>query len=245
MPVAGDHLGGDGSGLQAQFGADLLFGSGPDMGKYAHGSGDLAVPDLFGGEVEPFEVAADFVVVEGEFPAEGDRFGLNAVGAADLGGVTELEGPFLEGCGQGFQRFTDQAGGLDDLAGLGGIDDVVGSHSVVEPARSLRNSLGFHGFGDRRGESNDVVLDLALDLEDSRDGEGGMFAQLAGGLRGDDALIGESSARCEFDFQPLLVLVLITPDGAHCGAGIAGNHRLPHLNTLRGPRGGGCSIIGL
>ena len=40
---------------------------------------------------------------------------------------------------------------------------------------------------------------------------------------GNHAQFGQSFRRRQFHFQPLLKLILVAPDGAHCGAGVTGN----------------------
>ena len=66
----------------------------------ADGARGLADAHVFGGRAQAREVAPCFFVPDGELQSEGDRLGVDAVGAADLHGVAELEGAPLEDVAQ-------------------------------------------------------------------------------------------------------------------------------------------------
>ena len=102
---------------------------------------------------------------------ERDRLGVDAVGAADLDGVLEL---VARGASRTSSRRSARgmrAEACLDEQRLGGVHDVVGCQAVVQPARSFGVSGRGHAFGDGGGESDDVVLHLALDLEEAIDVE--------------------------------------------------------------------------
>ena len=92
VAVALDDLRCDVDGLEAELGADGLFVLGLEVAEGADGSGELADAEVFGGGVEAGEVALHLGVPEEELEAEGGGFGVDAVGAADDGGVLELDG---------------------------------------------------------------------------------------------------------------------------------------------------------
>ena len=66
----------------------------------------------------------------------------------------------FEHFGEALEIGRNQRRGLLNEQSLRGIDNIVRRQAVVEPARMWAND-----FCDGRGEGNDVVLDLGLDLE--------------------------------------------------------------------------------
>ena len=87
VAVALEDLRGDGDGLEAELGADGFFVLGLEVAEGADGSGELADAEVFGGSVEAGEVALHLGVPEQELEAEGGGLGVDAVSAADGGGV--------------------------------------------------------------------------------------------------------------------------------------------------------------
>ena len=69
---------------------------GLEVAEGADGARELADAEVFGGVVEAGEVALHLRVPEQQLEAEGGGLGVDAVGAADDGGVLELEGAALE-----------------------------------------------------------------------------------------------------------------------------------------------------
>src|SRR5271168_1182801 len=96
MAIALHDLRGDGYGFQTEFVTDRFFVLGLEVAEGANGSGELAYAEVFGGGVEADEVALDLGVPEEELEAEGGGFGVDAVSAADDGGVFELECALFE-----------------------------------------------------------------------------------------------------------------------------------------------------
>ena len=119
VAVALDDLGGDGDGFETEFVADGFFVLGLEVAEGADGAGELADAEVFGGGVEAGEVALHLGVPEQELEAEGGGFGVDAVGAADDGGVLELEGAALEGVGEGEDAGADDARRLRGAGGTG------------------------------------------------------------------------------------------------------------------------------
>ncbi len=133
VAVALDDLGGDWIGAQSQPGANGLFVLGLEMAEGADGAGELAHAHVFGAGVEADEVALHLGIPVQQLEAEGGGFGVDAVGAADDGGVLELQGALPEDVGERENAGADDGGGFFDLQGLGGVDDVVGGEAVVQP----------------------------------------------------------------------------------------------------------------
>ena len=170
------------TGLRPSCVADGFFVFGLEVAEGADGSGELADAEVFGGGVEAGEVALHLGVPEEELEAEGGGFGVDAVGAADDGGVLELDGALLQGFGERDDAGADDGGGFVELEGLRGVDDVGGGEAVVEPAGGfgVGDVLGYGG-----GEGDDVVTDFGFDLVDAVDGEGALVADgVGGGLAG-------------------------------------------------------------
>ena len=134
VAVALDDLGGDGDGLEAEFFADRFLVLGLEMAEGADGAGELADAEVFGGGVEAGEVALHLGVPEEELEAEGGGFGVDAVGAADDGGVLELDGAGFQCFGEREDSGADEGGGFAELEGLRGVDDVGGGEAEVQPA---------------------------------------------------------------------------------------------------------------
>ena len=81
-----------------------------------------------------------------------------------------------------------------------------------------------HDFGDSRGEGDDVVLDLGLNLEDAFDVEVGARANRLGGIFRHDAGGGQRFCGGDFDRQPGAEAIFVAPDAGHLGPGIAWDH---------------------
>ena len=103
----------------------------------AHRAGNFADRDLLGGDLKAREVTAIFSVPVGDFQAEGDRLGVNSVGAADFRCVFKFPGAPLEDFTQSFDFFLDEMRGFADEQRLRGVHDVVGSEAVMQPARGF------------------------------------------------------------------------------------------------------------
>ena len=161
-----------------------------------------------------------------QLEAEGGGLGVDAVGAADGGRVLELEGAALEHGEQRGDAVADERGCFLDLEGLGGVDNVVRSEAVVQPARGLAvQALVLEALGHCGGEGDNVVLDLGLDLGDAGGGDSGFGGDGLGGGRGNHAVFGQHRAGRRFHFEPAAVLVLFSPDAAHRRACIAFDQR--------------------
>ena len=169
---------GNGGDFKPEALADLLFVLRIEVRAVADRAGELADAHLLGGHLEALDVALHLGVPVGKLQAEGDRLGMDAVGAADLRRVLELAARGASAHREASQVIADDGGGLLHQQRLRGVHDVVRGQSVVQPAR-----LGADLLGDRGGEGDDVVLHLGFDLVDAIDVEAALLANgLGGGL---------------------------------------------------------------
>ena len=191
------------------------------MSKRAHRSGKLSHPHVFGGAAKARDVALGLGVPVGQLETKRDGLGVNAVGTADHGRVFEFPGAAFQHGGKLFQIGGDNRRRLLDQQGLRSIDYVVRSQAVVKPAGVRSDDLGHGG-----GEGDDVVADFGFDLGDAVQVEVGPLANGAGGVLGHHAGFGQSLRGRDFDRQPGAKAILIAPDAAHVGAGIAWDQRV-------------------
>ena len=96
VPVARDDLGRNRFDRQAELGGDMRFDLRVDVGEGADRAGDGAGGDLGPRRHQPLAVAVEGGVVPGELQAEGGRLGMDAVAAADGGGVLVLQRAALQ-----------------------------------------------------------------------------------------------------------------------------------------------------
>ena len=85
-------------------------------------------------------------------------------------------------------------------------------------------SGGRHAFGDGRGERDNIVANLVLDLLDASYAEPGMLAQERGSLFGYLAGLGEGFGASQLYLEPLAIFVFFAPDAAYFGPGITLDH---------------------
>ena len=222
VAVALNDLRGDGDGGEAEFFADGFLMLGLEVAECADGAGELADAQVFGGGVEAGEVALHLGVPEEELEAEGGGLGVDAVGAADDGGVLELDGAGFQGFGEREDSGADQGRGFAELEGLRGVDDVGGGEAEVEPAGGFGV---IDVFGDGGGEGDDVVADFGLDFEDAGDGEVAAGGDGVGGGLGDEAEAGEGLGGGGLDGEPGAELVFVGPDAAHGRTCVTGDHK--------------------
>ena len=112
---------------------------------------------------QPAPVARELGVEAGELEAEGGGLGVHAVRAADAGRVLVLEGAAAQR-GEQLVEIGEQAvGGLGQLAGEGGVEQVRGGHAEVQVAR-----LGADHLLEVGQERDHVVARGGLDRLDPR-----------------------------------------------------------------------------
>ena len=107
-------------------------------------------------------VAGELGVVAGELEAEAGGLGVDAVAAADGGGVLVLDGPALQGGEEEVEALEEEVGGLGELDGEAGVEHVAAGHALVDEA-----AVGADALGEPGEEGDDVVAGLALDLVDA------------------------------------------------------------------------------
>ena len=95
---------------------------------------------------------------------------------------------------------------------LRGVDNVIGSETVVQPAR--RSGI-VHGFTDGDGEGDNVVAHARFDFEDVRNVDAGTLANASCSFARDDTGLRKNVCRRQLDIQPLLESVFVAPDAAH------------------------------
>ena len=140
MPVALDHLRRHRRGLQAQPRADLFLRFRADVRERPHRARNLAHAQIFRRGAQPRQIAPGLFVPDGELQAERDGLGVNAVRAADLHRVLELERAALQHLAQRFETAQQNRRRLLQLQRLRGIHHVVRRQPVVQPARCFRVS---------------------------------------------------------------------------------------------------------
>src|SRR6202790_3258012 len=91
---------------------------------------------------------------------------MNAVRSADLWSIAELVGAHVEQLRKQKQSSFDDVGSIANLQRLRGVDDIVGSQTVMEPARG---SWIADGFADVHGEGDDIMLHAGFEFVNARD----------------------------------------------------------------------------
>ena len=228
VAVARDDLGGDRFRRQVHFFGDVVLNGRRGGGVGADGAGDHAHGDIRARGNQAFPAAFEHGVVAGEFEAEGGGFGVDAVGAADADGFFVLEAAFFKGGQNAVHILEQNVGGLRELDGEAGVDDITAGHALVDEAR-----FGADAFGDVGEEGDDVVFDFFFDLVDFRDAELGLLAGFRGDTLGDDAELFHRLGSVDFDIQPDFETVFRFPDVDHVGAGVTRDHWRPLSLDLR------------
>ena len=197
----------------------LFFQFGAEVGEGAHRSGKFSHPHVFGGAAKARDIALGLGVPVGQLETKRDGLGVNAVGAADHGRVFEFPGAAFQHSGKLFQIGGDNRGGLLDEQGLRSIDHVVRSQAIVKPAGVRSNDLGHGG-----SERDDIVADFSFDFGNPVEIEVSPLADGAGSILGHHAGFGQSFRGGDFNRQPGAEAILVAPDAAHVGTGIAWDH---------------------
>jgi hypothetical protein len=192
------------------------------LAKGADGAGDRAGGDFSARIDETGAAAVEFRIGLGHFQAEGDRFGMNAVGTADGDRVLVFECTALDGGEKRVHVRKQQVGGLDQLDVEAGVEHIRRGHALVH-----ETGIRADDFGEMGQEGDDIVLGLSLDLVDPVDVESGRsapFPDCPGGLLGDHAEFRERIAGMGLDLEPDAELGFGRPDSDHFRTGVAGYH---------------------
>ncbi len=131
-----------------------------------------------------------------------------------------LDRAIANGFSERVQVSQDQVAGLPHLERLSRIDDVGGRHPEMHPARGGSDLLGDGG-----REGDHVVLGDLFDLLDAADVEGAALADVACGLRRNDAGGSHGFGGRGLHQQPGLVPTLVAPDPAHFRMCVALDHQ--------------------
>ena len=218
MAVALEYLVGDGGGVQAELAAGFLL----DLRRYggigADRPGYLAHGDDFLGFGKPVQVAPHLFHPERQLQTEGDRLGMDAVGAAYHERIFMLDGALRQDGGELFDILDQDIGGFDQLQAGGGIHDIGRGQAEVDVAGLLAEA-----FGHRAEESGHIMVGLFEDFLHALEVALGQL-YLGDGLAGDDADLRPGIADGDFHIQPLVEFVFVRPYPFHFGPGIPLNH---------------------
>jgi hypothetical protein len=194
-----------------------------DIGKGADRTRDRAGRNFGPRGDEALAAPAELGIGLGELEAESHRLGLDAVAAADGGGVLVLLGAGLERGEQRVEIGEQDVARPRQLHRKRGVEHVGGGHALVHEARFLA-----HGLRHPVEEGDHVMLGHCLDGVnrfdvDHRIGRPPVPQRLGGGLR-HHAEVGELLGRVRLDLEPDAVFRLRLPQGGHGRAGVAGDH---------------------
>ncbi len=219
VAVARDDLGRHRLDRQAELGGDVRLDPRIDVCEGADRARDGAGRDLAACFLQPPPAAGEGGVVPGELEAEGGRLGVDAVAAAEAGGVFVLLGAALQRRQQRIEVGEQQVARLGELQRQAGIEHVGRRHPLMDDAGVRPDMLGEVG-----EKGDDVVAGLALDRLDALDLEAAALPHRGGGLRRDHADRGLGVAGMGLDLEPQAEPVGRLPDPAHCGSAVAGDH---------------------
>ena len=123
---------------ESQGGARVLLHLGGDGGVAAHGARRLADGDLGAGIGEALAVAEHLLAPQRQFEAEGDGFGVDAVGAPHLKGVLELDGALAQYVDEAVCVGEQDRARVAQLHAERGVLHVVGGEAEVDPSAPRR-----------------------------------------------------------------------------------------------------------
>ncbi len=147
-------------------------------------------------------------------------FRVDPVGATDHHETAVLPRPLGGGQLHPADALDQQIGGVTQLPGQGGIENIGGGQALVNPAPG-RPHVGGHLL--KKGE--DIVACAGLVFLNLAQIEFGAAADGAGVLGGDDFFPGHALTGQHLDFQPAAQLGFLGPDTGHRRAGITWDHR--------------------
>ena len=229
VAVSLDNLRGDVRSLEAKTSAYLLLEFGRQVRERADRSGKLTNSETFRSLMEALNVSLRFRIPVRQLESERDWFGMDSVGPADLWRVLEFPGSPLENIREPLKIFGDDVRRLSDEQSLCGVDHIVRSQAVMKPAR-----VGANDFRNRRGECDDVVPNLCLNLLDAFQFEASALPDGLGSLFRDQSGRREGFRSGHLYREPGAKAVVVAPDAAHFGTGVAGNHAFSYLAEITG-----------
>ena len=166
-------------------------------------------------------IAAELLAPHQALEAEGDRLGMDAVGASHHRRQAMLLRLVPRGAADALQRADQAAARLADLERERRVHQVGGGHPGMKVARVRTRRLRDHG-----QERDHVVLDLGLDLTHARHVDPRRGADPLGGAGRDLAARFARRGDGELDLQPALEPAGVAPYLLHLGSRVARDHGL-------------------
>ena len=234
VPVALHDLGGDRLGLEPE-----ARGTPPPRRRAATCAKVPTAPEIFPTRTasrarrQALAVPPGLRVPAGGLEPERGRLGVDAVRPADRQRVPVAEGEPGEARAEPIHARDQPVGRLDERERQRRVHHVRGGQAHVdEPGVGADRAL------EVREEGDDVVPDPRLDLRDAAGVDLRPLADPVERVGGNDAPARPGLADRQLDPEPARVLGVLAPEGAHLGAGVAGDHRRARLRPGL-PRGAG------
>ena len=233
VAIALNHLRRNECNTQSQFFANALFHFRTEMRRVADGAGNFSNRHLRGRIAETSDVALIFRKPVGDLQPECNWLGMNPVSTADLRRVPKLVRAKIKNFAEQNKFPLDDARSVANHQGLRGVDNVVRSQSVVQPAR--RSGIADR-FTNVHGERDDVVLHAGFEFVNARDIDFGALADRRGGLFRHESSLGKRLGGRQLDIEPFLEAVRVAPDVTHLFAGVAWDQTVSPRNASVAPR---------
>ena len=219
VAVALHDLGADVVGVQAQLRHHVPLHVRAEQRVGADRPGELAGGEVVRGLAQALAIAVELERPGGQLQAEGDRLGVDGVGAAHHHRVGLLPGTRDERVDGGVQLVEQQLPGGAALQRERGVDHVAAGEAEVDPAAVLADRLG-----DLADEGDHVVIGGLLQLGDARHVHAGVLLHGLRRLRGDRAARRQGVEHRDLDAQHLLEARLVRPQRAHLRQRVARDH---------------------
>ena len=223
MPVTWDDLCGYRLNCEVQFRRNMRFDLGIDIGKCSHSARNRTGRNLSARRDQALASTRKFGIGLGELQPEGNRFGMDAVAAANRRRKFMLQRAGFDRGKQLVHIGNQQVGGARQLHSKAGVEHVGGRHALVHETRFITDLLG-----NPSQESNHVMLGHCLDRVNRRDINLGVGCppfpkRLCRRFRYHTQICQSIGCVC-LNLEPNPEPRLRLPDGDHIGARIAGDH---------------------
>ena len=237
VPVARDHLGGNGFRYEPQARTNSRFDRRIDIGIGADRARDFADRNLAAGLLQAGLIAFHLGEPVGDFEAEGNRLGMHAVAAADHDRVLMFLRPPPKHGEQGIQIGQNHIRRLTQLHGKAGINHIRRGQTEMQIASLFADALSHRG-----DKGHHVVFDLGLNFLHAANIKPGVLSQMRNNRRRDVAALGQGLTRQQFDFQPGGKFVLLRPDFTQGRSGVAFNHERSAIRTSATTKEGAVTV---